>query len=55
MAKGEFPIAAKAIEEDFYMDDCVTGSHTEKSAMKLAKFKVFFYYLVIKQYAIYYF
>ena len=32
MAIGEFPI-----EEDFYVDDCVTGSHTEKLAIKLAK------------------
>lgn len=36
-AKGEFPIAAKAIEEDFYMDDCTAGADSEKSAIKLVK------------------
>lgn len=31
-----FPLAAKAIEEDFYMDDCVTGDNPEEEAIKLA-------------------
>lgn len=32
----EFPKAAKAIEEDFYMDDCVTEDDSEEAAIKLA-------------------
>lgn len=35
-AKSKFPVAAKAIEEDFYMDDAVTGADTENNAIKLA-------------------
>lgn len=32
-----YPKAAKAIEEDFYMDDCATGANTESEAIQLAK------------------
>ncbi|XP_055306522.1 uncharacterized protein LOC129570826, partial [Sitodiplosis mosellana] len=32
-----FPKAAKAIKEDFYMDDCVTGTDSEQNAIQLAK------------------
>lgn len=31
-----YPEAAKAIEKDFYMDDCVTGTNTVEQAIKLA-------------------
>ncbi|XP_055918311.1 uncharacterized protein LOC129950394 [Eupeodes corollae] len=37
LAKENYPKAAKAIEEDFYIDDCTTGAHTVKEAIKLAK------------------
>ncbi|XP_011884101.1 PREDICTED: uncharacterized protein LOC105571245 [Vollenhovia emeryi] len=33
--KREFPLAAKAIEEDFYMDDVLSGGPTLKSAITL--------------------
>ena len=33
----DFPEAAKAIKEDFYMDDCVTGTDSEQNAIQLAK------------------
>lgn len=36
-AKAEYPTAAKTIEDDYYMDDCVTGTDTIESAIKLAK------------------
>lgn len=36
-AKGKYPTAAKTIEEDYYMDDCVTGTETVKTAIELAK------------------
>ncbi|XP_055307242.1 uncharacterized protein LOC129571472, partial [Sitodiplosis mosellana] len=32
-----FPTAAKAIKEDFYMDDCVTGTDSEQNAIQLAE------------------
>ncbi|XP_055325647.1 uncharacterized protein LOC129579531, partial [Sitodiplosis mosellana] len=32
-----YPEAAKAIENDYYMDDCVTGTHMEQKAIELAK------------------
>lgn len=35
-AADQFPIAAKIIEHDFYMDDCVTGANTVELAMQLA-------------------
>lgn len=36
-SKENHPIAAKAIEEDFYMDDCTTGAETVGKAIKLAR------------------
>lgn len=36
-AEKEFPEAAKVIENDFYMDDCVTGEETEEKAIKIAE------------------
>lgn len=36
-AKEQFPEASKTIEEDFYMDDCVTGTDSIEKAIKLAK------------------
>lgn len=36
-AKREYPEAAGAIENDYYMDDCVTGRESEQEAIKLAK------------------
>lgn len=35
-AKDKYPKAAKRIEEDFYMDDCVTGDDNEDQAIQLA-------------------
>ena len=31
----EFPLAAKAVEESFYVDDCLTGADSVKMAQKL--------------------
>lgn len=36
-AQQESPEAAKIIERDFYMDDCVTGADTERKAIEIAK------------------
>ncbi|XP_031632022.1 uncharacterized protein LOC116346230 [Contarinia nasturtii] len=36
-AKKSYPAAAKAIEDDYYMDDCTSGASTEKKAFELAK------------------
>lgn len=36
-AKGTYPKAADALENDFYMDDCATGADTEEEAFQLAK------------------
>lgn len=36
-AQEEFPEAANAIENDYYMDDCTTGESNESRAIKLAK------------------
>lgn len=36
-AKSKYPRAAEAIENDYYMDDCVTGQESEQEAIKLAK------------------
>lgn len=36
-AQEEFPAAAKVIEQDFYMDDCVSGSDSVAKTVKLAK------------------
>ncbi|XP_055840379.1 uncharacterized protein LOC129907962 [Episyrphus balteatus] len=36
-AEPEFPNAAKAIMEDFYMDDCTTGADSEEQAIELSK------------------
>lgn len=36
-AKGEYPEAAKIILEDFYMDDCVSGTDSIGKAIDLAK------------------
>ncbi|XP_055840363.1 uncharacterized protein LOC129907896 [Episyrphus balteatus] len=36
-AEQEFPNAAKAIMEDFYMDDCTTGADSEEQAIELSK------------------
>ncbi|XP_055843101.1 uncharacterized protein LOC129909944 [Episyrphus balteatus] len=33
----KFPAAAKAIQEDFYMDDCATGADSDFEAIKLSK------------------
>lgn len=33
--KDDFPSAARAIEKDFYMDDCLTGADSEEEARKL--------------------
>lgn len=35
-ASSEYPNAAKTIETDFYMDDCVTGAEFEEKAIELA-------------------
>lgn len=35
--KHEFPNAVKAINQDFYMDDCLTGAKNEEEAIKLAE------------------
>lgn len=36
-AEDKLPEAAKVIQRDFYMDDCVTGAATEEKAIGLAK------------------
>lgn len=36
-SKEQFPEAARAIKEDFYMDDGTTGTETERDAIQLAK------------------
>ncbi|XP_055922684.1 uncharacterized protein LOC129953494 [Eupeodes corollae] len=36
-AEHEFPDAARAIIEDFYMDDCTTGADSEQKAIELSK------------------
>lgn len=35
--KADYPLAAKTIEEDFYVDDCVTGADSIRSAIQVAK------------------